>query len=97
MEFNKIEVERILSQIEQKSNNIKEILEDVELMSGLFDGTDDTWVGKGQESFYRSYKTIEKKFPIINSKLDDNINFLKDVIDNYVEEDIVIDNAFDKS
>lgn len=97
MEFNKTEVERILSQIEEKNNNIKAILEDVELMSSAFDGEDDTWKGKGQESFYNSYKTIAKKFPTIEEKLDDIVKFLEDTINNYVEEDTVIDNAIDKS
>ena len=96
IEFNKEGVENILRQIEAKNNNIKEILEDVELMSGAFDGEDDTWKGKGQESFYESYKTIAKKFPTINEKLDDNISFIQNMIDNYVSGENTIDKNVDE-
>ena len=96
IEFNKEGVESILKQIEAKNNNIKEILENVELMSGAFDGNEDTWKGKGQESFYESYKTIAKKFQTINDKLDDNVNFIRNMMDNYVNGEDTIDKNVDK-
>jgi uncharacterized protein YukE len=96
IEFNKQGVESILKQIEAKNNNIKEILEKVELMSGAFDGNEDTWKGKGQESFYESYKTIAKKFQTINEKLDDNVNFIRNMMDNYVNGEDTIDKNVDK-
>jgi uncharacterized protein YukE len=96
IEFNKEGVESILKQIEAKNNNIKEILENVELMSGAFDGNEDTWKGKGQESFYESYKTIAKKFQTINEKLDDNVNFIRNMMDNYVNGEDTIDKNVDK-
>lgn len=96
IEFNKEGVESILEQIEAKNNNIKEILENVELMSGAFDGDEDTWKGKGQESFYESYKTIAKKFQTINEKLDDNVNFIRNMMDNYVSGENTIDKNVDK-
>ena len=96
IEFNKEGVESILEQIEAKNNNIKEILKNVELMSGAFDGDEDTWKGKGQESFYESYKTIAKKFQTINEKLDDNVNFIRNMMDNYVSGEDTIDKNVDK-
>ena len=96
IEFNKEGVESILEQIEAKNNNIKEILENVELMSGAFDGDEDTWKGKGQESFYESYKTIAKKFQAINEKLDDNVNFIRNMMDNYESGENTIDKNVDK-
>lgn len=96
IEFNKEGVESILEQIEAKNNNIKEILKNVELMSGAFDGDEDIWKGKGQESFYESYKTIAKKFQTINEKLDDNVNFIRNMMDNYVSGEDTIDKNVDK-
>ncbi len=96
IEFNREGVESILKQIEAKNENIKEILENIELMSGAFDGDDDIWKGKGQESFYESYQSIAKKFPTINEKLDDNVNFIRNMIDNYVSGEDTIDKNVDE-
>ncbi len=94
--FKKEEIEKIKEKIEAKSNEIRELLDDIEMMGEGLDGTDETWMGKGQESFYNSYKSIAKKFPTINEKLDENISFINNSLDSYVDADNTIDSKIDK-
>ena len=95
--FKKEEIEKIKLLIEEKSNNIKNILEEVDIVSYGLSGDSGTWVGKGQDSFYNNYKNIAKNFDKINEKLDENLAFIQNALDNYQDNEDVTNKNIDQS
>ena len=85
--FEKEGYEEILRKLKEKTKKISEIYKEIEEKSKEIDGNAETWKGRGQEEFYKSYLSISKKFEGIETSLDESNKFLEATINSYYEED----------
>jgi uncharacterized protein YukE len=95
--FEKEGFEQILSKLKEKTEELNNIYNEIEEKSKSINGEDETWKGKGQVGFYKSYKTVSKKFDGIKNNFSSSNEFLQATIDSYTEKDNLIDKTINES
>jgi uncharacterized protein YukE len=95
--FEKEGFEEILSKLKEKTEKLNSIYDEVEEKSKDIDGNSDTWHGKGQASFYKSYVSISKKFEGIKDNFQNCNMFLESTMKSYCDEDERAKVSIDKS
>ena len=85
--FEKEGFEDILSKLKEKTEKLNSIYDEVEDKGKEIDGSKETWNGKGQASFYKSYSSISKKFEGIKENFQNCNVFLESTIKSYCDED----------
>lgn len=87
-------------ELEQKTKELEDLYNDMNLKLKVLDGTNNTWKGKAQEAFYEHYTRVSAHFPDIIDQLNSYVLFLAETTDTYNtrDEDINtdIDNNEDK-
>ncbi len=74
--------ENVISKMETSNNNIKEILEKVNVTTSKVDDTD-IWTGLAQKEFTNKYNELKSNYDDVNNSLTENVKFLKEIIDKY--------------
>jgi uncharacterized protein YukE len=93
--FEKEGFEEILSQLKEKTEKLNSIYDEVEEKGKDINGDGETWHGKGQQSFYKSYSSISKKFPGIKENLNNCNVFLESTIKSYCDEEERINSSIE--
>lgn len=95
--FEKEGFEQVLLKLKEKTEELNTIYDEIEEKSKSINGENETWKGKGQAGFYKSYKTISRKFEGIKDNFLSSNQFLEETINSYKEKDNTINKTINES
>jgi uncharacterized protein YukE len=82
---------------EEKIKELETLYTDMNNKLKILDGTDDTWRGKAQETFYDHYTRVSAHFPDVIDQLNAYSLFLAETIETYNNRDKDIDEDIDNN
>ena len=85
--LNKDSYNEKISLFEQKVKEIKDTFNFMKSLMTDIDGENENWKSKVGVEVHDKYKENEKKFNEISEQLDKYVVFLKDTLNNYIEEE----------
>lgn len=86
-----------INRLEEKVNNVADTLELICNNMKQIDGTNDNWKSDTALAMHDDYIELEKNFQKINVELYTYVIFLKNVLEDYVEQERNIDQAVENN
>ena len=83
--------------LDEKTNELEDLYKEMNDKLKVLDGTNQTWKGKAQETFYDHYTRVSAHFPDVIDQLRSYSLFLAETIENYSNRDNDINEDIDKN
>ena len=83
--------------LEEKTKQLEELYKELDMKLEELDGTDQTWKGKAQETFYNHYIGVSAHFPDVVDQFNSYVLFLAETIENYNNRNKDISEDIDKN
>lgn len=83
--------------LEEQTKKLEQLYKELDMKLEELDGTDQTWKGKAQETFYNHYTGVSAHFPDVVDQFNSYVLFLAETIENYNNRNKDISEDIDKN